>query len=658
MKAATSSRRGATLDAPIKPQPMPVGEGASVLRPHARAVQIVEFATDAIISKDRGGLITSWNLGAERLYGYRPNEVVGRSVSVIIPERLKGEELRLLRRVLAGEHIDHYETTRVTKDGGEASVALTLFALRDASGEIIGAASIAHDISGQLETRRELLRSEGLHRLILESTTEGVWNVDPGLITDYANPSLAKMLGYTVEEMLGRHLSDFLRQPNLENARASIQRQSSGASERLEQTLVCKDGHELQVLLSVTAVFDDAGKHVGNMAIVTDVTHQRQTETHLRETETFLAGLTASMEEGLLTLDGEGRIATLNHAAEEALGYTLEELVGKTLCAGIGCEPGHAQACAPHGCQLAAIGSSSEPTRIDGQLLVRRDGTRLPVDVSTAPIGTEPTGPAGHVVVFRDISARRKASELAERELEEMSWIGRVRDAMDEDRLVLAAQPIVELATGAVVSQELLMRLRARTGELVTPDSFLPAAERYGLIGALDRWVIGQAACIAARGNAVNVNLSAQSLGDPELASLIERLIRDERADPALVTFEITETALTEHLDLASRLTCRLAALGCVFALDDFGTGYGAFTYLKTLPIKHLKIDIEFVRDLLHSNASQHLVSATVQLARSFGQKTVAEGVEDAETLERLRELEVDYVQGYFLGRPEIVSFS
>jgi EAL domain-containing protein (putative c-di-GMP-specific phosphodiesterase class I) len=153
------------------------------------------------------------------------------------------------------------------------------------------------------------------------------------------------------------------------------------------------------------------------------------------------------------------------------------------------------------------------------------------------------------------------------------------------------------------------------------------------------------------------VNLSAQSLGDPELAGLIERLIRDEHADPQLLTFEITETALTEHLDLATRLTFRLAGFGCVFALDDFGTGYGAFTYLKTLPIKHLKIDIEFVRDLLQNKASEHLVAATVQLARSFGQKTVAEGVEDAATLERLRELEVDYVQGYFLGRPEIISF-
>jgi PAS domain S-box-containing protein len=373
--------------------------------------------------------------------------------------------------------------------------------------------------------------------------------------------------------------------------------------------------------------------------------------------ETFLAGLTASMEEGLLTLDADGRIAMVNHAATRALGFTSEELLGRSLCDALGCDGRHVDPREPPGlCRLAAIDDCTEPIRIEDETFVCKDGTSLSVDVSAAPIGAEPDGRTGRVVVFREISERRRAAQQAERELEEMSWVGRLRDAIDEDRLVLATQPIVELATGAVSSQELLVRLRDRAGKLVMPGEFLPAAERFGLIGALDRWVLVQAARMAAHAQAVNVNLSAQSLGDPELAALAESIIRDAHADPGLITFEITETALTEHLDLASRFTKRLAALGCAFALDDFGTGYGAFTYLKTLPIKHLKIDIEFVRDLLHNEASQHLVSATVQLARSFGQKTVAEGVEDTATLERLRELEVDYVQGYFLGRPVLAQ--
>jgi EAL domain-containing protein (putative c-di-GMP-specific phosphodiesterase class I) len=152
------------------------------------------------------------------------------------------------------------------------------------------------------------------------------------------------------------------------------------------------------------------------------------------------------------------------------------------------------------------------------------------------------------------------------------------------------------------------------------------------------------------------VNLSAQSLGESDLASHLERLLVEVGADPALITFEITETALTEHMVQASEFTARMTALGCRFALDDFGTGYGAFTYLKTLSITYLKIDIEFVRDLLEDEASQHLVSSIVQLAQGFGQKTVAEGVEDGQTLERLRELEVDYAQGYFIGPPVILG--
>ncbi|HEY4809838.1 MAG TPA: PAS domain S-box protein [Solirubrobacteraceae bacterium] len=620
------------------------------------SAQIVEVATDAIISKDRGGVITSWNLGAERLYGYTAQEAVGIPISFLIPKELKGEEHRLLERVLDGEHIDYYETQRACKDASKVSVSLTLFALRGEHGEIIGAASIAHDISRQVSAEEDLQRSEGRYRQILESAHAGIWQVNPEMLTAYVNPSLARMLGYTVEELLGRPLSDFLDQQQLDNAKESMRRQSSGDGERLEQTFRHKDGSEVQTLMSVNAVLDDAGEHVGNLAIVTDVTEQRMAEAHLRKAGAFLAGLSESMDEGLFVLGVDGRIATLNRAAERSLGYSAEELAGRTLCGALGCGRDEQRSCTASHCRLTEVSSSSSAVRIDDTAFVCKDGTRLAVDLSAAPLGDEHDGFSGRVVVFRDISERRRSEGQAQRELDEMSWIGRLRDAMDEDRLVVAAQPIVALATGEVSSQELLVRLRDRAGELVVPGKFLPAAERFGLIGALDCWVIGKAARMAARGQAVNVNLSAQSLGDPELADLIEARISQEQADAALITFEITETALMENLHLAGKFTARMATLGCSFALDDFGTGYGAFTYLKTLPIKHLKIDIEFVRDLLENEASQHLVAATVQLARSFGQMTVAEGVEDARTLERLRELEVDYAQGYYLGRPEIVE--
>jgi PAS domain S-box-containing protein len=631
-------------------------DASAVERLRDLSAQIVEVATDAIISKDRDGVLTSWNLGAERLYGYTAEEAVGTPIGFLIPTELKGEEHRLLKRVLDGEHIDYYETRRARKNGTTVSVSLTLFALRDEHGEIVGAASIAHDISRQVAAQDELQRSEGRYRQILESAHAGIWQVDPEMITDYANPSLARMLGYTVEELLGRPLSEFLSSERLSDAEESMERQSDGGGERLEQTFRRKNGSEVQALVSVNAVLDDAGNHIGNLAIVTDVTDQRVAEAHLRDAGEFLTGLSDSMDEGLLVLGVDGRIATLNRAAERSLGYSTDELAGETLCGALGCGRDKQRNCTARHCPLTEVGSSPRAVRVEDATFLCKDGTRLAVDLSAAPLGDGHDGFSGRVVVFRDISERRRSEEQAQRELEEMSWIGRVRDAMDEDRLVVAAQPIVEVATGELSSQELLVRLRNRAGELVAPEKFLPAAERFGLIGELDRWVIGKAAMMAASGQAVNVNLSAQSLGDPGLADMIEGLIGERHADAGLITFEITETALMEHLHLAGKFTTRMAALGCSFALDDFGTGYGAFTYLKTLPIKHLKIDIEFVRDLLENEASQHLVAATVQLARSFGQKTVAEGVEDGKTLERLRELEVDYVQGYYLGRPEIIE--
>jgi EAL domain-containing protein (putative c-di-GMP-specific phosphodiesterase class I) len=141
-------------------------------------------------------------------------------------------------------------------------------------------------------------------------------------------------------------------------------------------------------------------------------------------------------------------------------------------------------------------------------------------------------------------------------------------------------------------------------------------------------------------------------VGSADLLPLIEVELRATGADPDKIVFEITETALMKNLDRGEMFARRLVDLGCSIALDDFGTGFGSFTYLKKLPIRYLKIDIEFVRDLQHNSANQHLVKAIVNLAEGFGQKTIAEGVEDAETLELLREYGVDFAQGYYIGRP------
>ena len=181
-------------------------------------------------------------------------------------------------------------------------------------------------------------------------------------------------------------------------------------------------------------------------------------------------------------------------------------------------------------------------------------------------------------------------------------------------------------------------------------------AEQYGLITEIDRWVTTRAIAIAATGRKVHANLSAATLGTLNLLPLIESTLRATGADPANVVFEITETALIRDIDAGEAFAKGLTDLGCGLALDDFGTGFGSFTYLKRLPIGYLKIDIEFVHDLVTNPANQHLVRAIVSLAQAFNLQTVAEGVEDEETWGFLRREGVDFGQGFHLGRPEPIE--
>ena len=157
---------------------------------------------------------------------------------------------------------------------------------------------------------------------------------------------------------------------------------------------------------------------------------------------------------------------------------------------------------------------------------------------------------------------------------------------------------------------------------------------------------------LAAQGRHVAANLSAESIVSLDLLALIVHEVDQAGADPSNLVFEITETALMRDIDKGEAFAHGIVDLGCGLALDDFGTGFGTFTHVKKLPIKFLKIDIEFVRDLVENSANQHVVKAIVNLAQGFGCQTIAEGVEDGETLKLLQSFGVDFAQGFHLGRP------
>lgn len=232
-----------------------------------------------------------------------------------------------------------------------------------------------------------------------------------------------------------------------------------------------------------------------------------------------------------------------------------------------------------------------------------------------------------------------------------LTWVERIRAALREDRLVLYAQPMVDLHSGEVEREELLVRMIDTDGKEIPPMSFLPTAERFGLIGDIDRFAVNRAIDLAQDGRVVAVNISGPSLTDRGLIERVAAAIRDG-LDPRLLSFELTETAGVANIEAARRFAGYLENLGCDLALDDFGTGLSSLGYLKHIPIQTLKIDTEFIQGMADSTFDRYLVQTIVGLARRLGQKTVAEGVEDEATLSLVRMFGVDYAQGYLLGAP------
>jgi diguanylate cyclase (GGDEF)-like protein/PAS domain S-box-containing protein len=242
----------------------------------------------------------------------------------------------------------------------------------------------------------------------------------------------------------------------------------------------------------------------------------------------------------------------------------------------------------------------------------------------------------------------------------DMGWARRIKQAIECDGFVLVFQPIVDSSTGSVYSFEALIRMVGASSELIPPAGFLTAAERFGLITEIDRWVIRSAIkrlChepLFSSDCHLSINLSAASVEAPSTLDYIHSQLKDTGVDPSRLTFEITETTAITKLSQAVTLLHGLSALGCESALDDFGTGYSSFAYLKELPVDYVKIDGSFVQNLDSDMLNRVMVTAMSEVAHAMGKRTVAEFVETQQVADALKGIGVDLQQGYHHGKPEL----
>ncbi len=258
------------------------------------------------------------------------------------------------------------------------------------------------------------------------------------------------------------------------------------------------------------------------------------------------------------------------------------------------------------------------------------------------------------------------SDEMVTERYGQMHWTARISKALEDNRFQIYQQSIVGVFDQSRNHLEILLRMIDENGKIIPPGAFIPAAERYGIMPEIDRWVINEVFRYMGKDNPSDpikgtnrifaINLSGDSINDGELLDYILSKKNKYGVSLANVCFEITETVAISNLTKATLFINELKNYGCKFALDDFGSGLSSFAYLKTLPVNYLKIDGGFIRDICRDNIDRVMVESIQQVGKVMGLRTIAEHVEDEATLVTLKEIGVDFVQGYHLGRPEPVE--
>jgi PAS domain S-box-containing protein len=538
-----------------------------------------------------------------------------------------------------------FEVRIVRPDGEMREVLAHATPVRGEDGAITRMIGTVQDLTERRTAERRLAARDAQLRALVEQVPAIVYTAGLGSDApwDYVSPQIETLLGYSAEEWVGRrdlwwdalHPDD--RVHVLEDEDASAR---PGGQLRSEYRLRRRDGTWVWVRDEATVIENEHGE-LRFQGVLFDITERKRAEAEARAKHAQLQAIIDNSPLVIWAKDRDYRYLFANREHEVFGPADGGSVIGRRDTDFRAADEAHEFMATDR-----EVLETGRPVEVEQRTELR--GRMRTYLVQKFPLRDEEGEVYGVCGIAMDMTERQEREDALRSKVE---WSFRIRSAIERDRLVLHSQPIVDLATGEVAQEELLVRMLGEHGELIMPGEFLPPAERFDLAPAIDRWVIARAVEIA-RERRVEVNLSGQSVGDPGLPGFVEARLAEAGAPASNLVFEVTETAAARDLDQAGRLAERLVELGCGFALDDFGTGYGSFTYLKHLPVRYIKIDMEFVRALRADSPDRQVVSAIVDVARNFGIETIAEGVESEDAVELLRALGVDYAQGYHFGRP------
>jgi diguanylate cyclase (GGDEF)-like protein/PAS domain S-box-containing protein len=656
-----------------------------------------------------GDVILYCNRQFASFVGIDHAELIGRRLADLVPPEYAELVSENIQRRLAGESAaERYEIDMVGLQGQVArlEIASTPIEYEKASALLITGVEILPTMTGQA-LRVPAERSEP-QALALSSLSEAIIATDKDGRIDYMNPAAELLTGSTADAAAGKLLEEIVSLVDETDRRLLSdpvhQALTTGAAVNLSRRALMlsrANGSERSIELSASPMRNSDRELVGAVAILHDVTELRGLTRQMsyQATHDALTGLVnrrefeRRLEEGIESGhrgDGQHVLAYLDldrfklvndtsgHLAGDGMlrevAKLLRDAVRDSDTVGrlggdefgillVGCPLEKARQIADDVCRAVGdhrfvwrdkiynIGASIGLVEIS-----RESGTleEMLVAADTACYVAKKQG-SGRVVVY---SAR---DEALARHTGEIQWLQRLQSALKENRFHLYQQVIVPAQGGdGGPAMEVLVRLQDESGHDLPPAEFMRAAERYRLMGLVDRWVVqttlsalGRGAISVAPERSIAINISGQTLGDLQFLEFVVECLDSTGVTPGQVCFEIAESAVIANLDHARRFVGVLHGMGCQFALDDFGSGIGSFSNLKTLPLDYLKIDGSFIRNLGRDTVNQAMVTAMIKLARTLNFKVIAEQVEDSAAEEAARRMGVDYLQGYAIGRPQ-----
>ncbi len=616
-----------------------------------------------------------------------------------------------LRKHLAGETELFESVHRVRRrDGDWRWIECRVKGLNDEHGRLRRLVGVENDITERKIYEEALFREKESAQITLQSIGDGVATTDAEGRVEYLNPVAEELTGWAVEDALGRPLEEIFRgfheetcEP-LENPLTMAMERNRSIKSVRPTLLIRRDGNELYVESTASPIRNDKGEVSGGALVFHDVSESRELNRRLsyhashdvltglvnrREFESRLGRALKSARAressyALLYLDLD-RFKIINDTCGHQAGDALLGQLGALLKSRIRWRDclsrlgGDEFGVLLESCSLDEAMRSAESlvTAIDEFKFSWEDRSfKLTVSIGVVPITPE-NEDVGAILNAADAACqaakeagRNRVHSFEANDIElmrrrrEIQWAARINNALEENRFELFRQTILPLQEAEQGEHyELLLRMRDESGSLVAPDLFISAAERYGIMPNVDRWVVENAlrwlvseADERERLCMCSINLSGQSLADDKFLPFVIDQFHRSGLDARQICFEITETSAIASYAQASRFINALKELGCQFALDDFGTGLSSFGYLKHFPVDYLKIDGSFVKEILHDPIDREMVRSINEIGHLTNKKTIAEFAENDEIITMLRGMGIDYAQGYGVSEPKQIK--